>query len=402
MEKNTKEFKIILSCNKDAIVEQVFLDTGSFLENLKLPVALYSIFSQESISDLGSLWLTILEKSMVRDTILSMNHDGKTIDLLFSGYLLDEKVLLCGNTELNSNAKALRELMLINNEQANQIRLSEKKADKILNKIEKSELDDVFLNDFTALNNDLINNKRDLMRKNKEIELLNKELKDVNENITMFSYSLSHDLKEPVRMINSFLSMFQNKYGDSLDEKGQRYINQALDGADRLSKMMADLLEYHQSSNFDATGSVDLNEVILEVKKILQKNIEEKNAQIISKKLPVLQGSYTGFLLVFQNLISNAIKFVPEEIIPIVSIDVKENETYFTFMVKDNGIGIVENQREEAFHLFRRLNSPKAYEGTGMGLAMVKKSIGRMGGEVWIESEEGKGTTVCFTIKKSS
>jgi signal transduction histidine kinase len=398
----TKEFKLILSCNKDAIVEQVFLDTGCFLKHLKLPVALYNLFSQESISDLGSLWLNILEQSMVQDTVLSIGQDGKTIDFQFSGYLMEEKVLLCGNSELNSNAKALRELMQINNELATQIRKSDKKAEKILSKFGQSELDDVFLNDFTALNNDLINNKRELMRKNKEIELLNKVLSEVNENISMFSYSLSHDLKEPVRMINFYLSIFQDKYGDKIDDKGQHYINLALDGADRLSKMMDDLLEYHHSSNFDIIESVDMNLVILEVKKILHKSIEDKNAQIIIEKLPILQGSYSGSLQVFQNLISNAIKFVPKNIAPVVSIGVRENDTHFTFLVTDNGIGIAEKQREEAFHLFKRLNSPKAYEGTGMGLAMVKKSIGRMGGEVWIESEEGKGTTVCFTIKKGS
>ncbi|MGM1057305.1 MAG: sensor histidine kinase, partial [Bacteroidota bacterium] len=251
------------------------------------------------------------------------------------------------------------------------------------------------------LNNELINNKRELMRKNQKIEFLNQELNAVNENMKMFTYSVSHDLKEPVRMVRSFLGLLHKKYGENLDKKGQTYMDLALDGANRLSNMLADLLVYHQSSNISTTEIVDLNDVVLEVKKILQKEIEEKNARVTSEKLPTLKGSSTGFLQVFQNLISNAIKFVSEGETPIVSIHLRAHETNHIILVKDNGIGISENQKQEAFNLFKRLNAPQQYEGTGMGLAMVKKTIERMGGEVWLESEKGKGTTFFISIKKS-
>jgi signal transduction histidine kinase len=143
---------------------------------------------------------------------------------------------------------------------------------------------------------------------------------------------------------------------------------------------------------------VDLNDVFLEVKKILQKEIKAKNAIITSEKLPIVQGSTIGYLQVFQNLISNAIKFVPEGKTPVVSLHVEENDTKHTIMVKDNGIGIPENQVQEVFSLFKRLNAEGQYEGTGLGLAMVKKNIERMGGKIWLESEEGKGSTFYFTI----
>lgn len=401
METIKNDHKIILACNKQGIVKKLFLDTGSLLENIRLPVGLHSLVSPLSIQELSSFWLSVLEKSMEENTVLTLSFNDKVINYIFSGYLLQETVLLCGNTELTATEKALEEIMLINNEQANQIRLSEKRGSNILKGDQQEEMNEAFLNDFTSLNNELINNKRELMLKNQKIELLNKELNAVNEHMTMFTYSVSHDLKEPLRMVKSFLTIFHQKYGESLDEKGRNYIDFALDGANRLNKMLADLLDYHQSSNFDTSETVNLNDVFLEAKKILQKEIEEKNALITSEKLPTVQGSATGYLQVLQNLISNAIKFVPEGKTPVVSIHVEEKDTTFTIKVKDNGIGIPEDQVQEVFNLFKRLNAEGQYEGTGMGLAMVKKNIERMGGEIWLESEEGKGSTFFFTIIKS-
>ncbi|WP_373523525.1 ATP-binding protein [Aquiflexum sp.] len=401
MENTTNDHKIILSCNKHGIVEHISLDTVSFLENIQLPIGLHSLFSPVSIKELGSFWLSIQEKSIVENTMLTMSYNDNHLNYVFSGYLLEETVLLCGNNEISATEKVLGEIMQINNEQANQIRITEKKVVNILNSDENKEISEAFLDDFTSLNNELINNKRVLTQKNKEIESLNKELKAANENMTMFTYSVSHDLKQPVRMVNSFLTLLHKKHGESLDPAGQKYLNIAMDGANSLSKMISDLLTYHQSSNLDTTETVDLNIVFLEVKKILQNEIEEKNALVTSEKLPVLKGSSTGFFQVFQNLISNALKFVPEERTPIISINLEEVDTHFTFKIKDNGIGIAENKKQEVFNLFKRLNGPQQYEGTGMGLAMVKKSIERMGGEVWLESEEGKGSTFFFTIKKS-
>ncbi len=401
MEKKIKDEKIILACNKHGIVEQIFLDTGSILENIKLPVGLHSLVSPISIKELGDFWLSIHEKSMVENTVLTLSFNDNHLSYIFSGYLLKDMVVLCGNTELTTTEKALEEIMLINNEQANQIRLTEKKVGNLINEVDNKEMNEAFLNDFSSLNNELINNKRELIQKNQRIELLNKELNAVNQNMTMFTYSVSHDLKEPLRMVKSFLTLLQRKYGETLDEKGRSYVDIALDGANRLSKMMTDLLAYHQSSNLDSMESVDLNNVFLEVKGILQKEIEEKNAKITSVKLPTVNCSSTGLIQVFQNLISNAIKFVPDERTPNVSIDLEEDDNHYTFMVKDNGIGIAENQRQEVFKLFKRLNASQQYEGTGLGLAMVRKSIEMMGGEVWLESEEDKGTTVYFTIIKN-
>ncbi len=340
MEAVKNNHKIILGCNKQGIVEQLFFDSASLLDNIKLPVGLHSIVAPKSIAQLGNFWLLIQEKAMEENTMLTLKYNDRYLNYVFSGYLLKDTVLLCGNSELTSTEQALEEIMLINNEQANQIRLTEKKVSTMGDEVKKREMNEAFLNDFSSLNNELINNKRELMRKNQKIELLNKELNDVNENLTMLSYSISHDLREPVRMIRSFLALLKKKYDDSLDEKGQIYMDMATDGASRLSKMLEGLLEYHQSSNTSLNENVDLNEVFIEVKQILKKQIEIKNANVSSEKLPVVTGSLAGLRQVFQNLISNAIKFVPEGKTPIVLIKVQEIDTSYTLMVKDNGIGI--------------------------------------------------------------
>jgi len=396
------ECKIILECNNFGIVNQVFLDTGKLLESIKLPVGLHSLVSPLSIKELGGFWLSILENSMEENTVLTLSYNDKQVDFIFSGYLLKNKVLLCGSTELKAAVKALEEIMLINNEQANHIRLTEKKLGNLLANAEKQELDEAFLNDFTSLNNELINNKRELMRKNQKIELLNEELSQVNQNMSLFTYSVSHDLKEPVRMVKQFLSLFNKKYGESLDQKGKTYIEMALDGANRLSNMLMDLLEYHRTSDLNITEAVNLDEVYNEVMQLLDSEIATKNAQITTEKLPTVIGAFAAYLQIFQNILSNAVKFVGEGQTPVVDIQVEENETTYTLKVKDNGIGIPENQKDIVFELFKRLHSSQQYEGTGMGLAIVRKSIERMGGEVWFRSEEGKGSTFYFTIKKGT
>lgn len=402
MENIKNSCKIILECNRQGIVKQLFLDTGSLLDNMAFPISLHSLVSPDSIMELGSFWLSIQKKAMEENAVLTLRRNDKQITYIFSGYLLKDTVLLSGKSELTSNEKALEEIMLINNEQANQIRLTEKKMVNILRDVEKKESNDAFLNDFTSLNNELINNKRELMAKNQKIDNLIKELNSVNQNMTLFTHAVSHDLKEPVRMVKSFLTVFLKKYGKSLDQKGHSYLRLASDGAERLNKMLTDLLEYHQSSHLITTETVDLNEVFLEVERILQTEIEAKKANVTCDKLPTVKGSFAGYLQVFQHLLTNAMKFVDKGKTPIVSIHVKENETMYTLMVKDNGIGIAKDERQEVFNLFKRLNSAQQYEGYSMGLFMVKKSIERMGGDIWLDSEEEKGSTFYFTAKKGT
>ena len=390
----------MFSCSHHGTIVKVFLDTAGILENFDLPVGIHSIIEKSSIKVLGEFWLSIKQNSMEDNYLVSLNNRGESLIFIFSGYLLNDEVLICGRTEMNATEKALEEIMLINNEQANKIRLVEKKADNFQRKVNKYEVDESLLNDFSSLNNELVNSKRELIQKNKKIEFLNQELNIVNENLELLAYSLSHDLREPLRMVGSFLALLQRKYVDSLDSKGQTYLKFAADGAKRLSGMLTGLLEYHKAGNIVINETVDLNKVLLEVKEILQTVIKESKVEIISAKLPIVKGSFAGYQQVFQNLISNSIKFVPKGRTPRISIEVSENNHLFTFAIKDNGIGIPEKRYQEVFMMFKRLHNSSDYEGTGMGLSMVKRTVERMNGKIWVTSEKDKGSTFFITIKK--
>ncbi len=237
------------------------------------------------------------------------------------------------------------------------------------------------------LNNQLLKYTNELVRSNEELE--------------QFAYVASHDLQEPLRMVTSFLSQLEKKYSDQLDEKAHTYINFAVDGANRMRNIILDLLEYSRvGKNNDELESIDITEIVEQAKVLLRKVIEEKNATIIYKELPVIMAYRSPIVQIFQNLIGNGLKYAKADVDPIIEVSVKEFKNEWQFAVKDNGIGIKRDYYEKVFVIFQRLHNRDEYSGTGMGLAIVKKIIGSFGGKIWIESEEGVGSTFYFTIKK--
>jgi signal transduction histidine kinase len=187
----------------------------------------------------------------------------------------------------------------------------------------------------------------------------------------------------------------------SLDEKAKEYIDFAVDGANRLDNMIKDLLEYYRAVNITASETVDLNEVLKEVQQLLKKQIEESKARITSDSLPVLPGSSTGWRQVFQNLVSNAIKFVPDNRIPEIKLSSKQTYETWQISVSDNGIGIAPEHRKNIFDLFKRGKNRKEFEGTGMGLAIAEKIIDNLEGQIRFEPELNKGTTFYITLYKN-
>lgn len=226
------------------------------------------------------------------------------------------------------------------------------------------------------------------------LELKNKELEQ-------FAYVASHDLREPLRMVTSFMSMLKNKYEKLLDAKAHTYINFAIDGGRRMQTMIGDLLELSRAGNMAVKEKVDINSILKEVLQNIQKLIEENDADIIIKKeLPVLPASKTDMTRLLQNLLSNAIKFRKKEINPVIIINAIEQDEDWLFSIQDNGIGIEKEKAEKIFEPFVRLHSQQTYEGTGIGLAVCKKVVEHYSGRIWIESEEGIGTTFYFTLNK--
>lgn len=228
-----------------------------------------------------------------------------------------------------------------------------------------------------------------------------KELRDSNAELEQFAYVASHDLQEPLRMVTSFLTQLERKYNDILDEKGRKYIHFAVDGAKRMRQIILDLLEFSRVGRFGSeTEEVNMDTVIEQIIFLYHKQIEEQNATITYKNLPTFHSYLAPIRQLFQNLISNALKYTDPKIAPKISITYKETDVDYIFAVKDNGIGIDTAYFEKIFIIFQRLHHKEEYSGTGMGLAITKKIVENLGGRIWLESKEGEGSTFYFNLVK--
>jgi len=258
-------------------------------------------------------------------------------------------------------------------------------------------------NQVNALQN-LSNQVVKLLELRKAIQLLHiaqVKLEEYAAQMKAFAHLASHDLKEPARMVKSYMTQLQDKYAGQLDEKAKRYIHYASDGANRMGVLIDDLLDY---STVEASGSekenVNVEQLLTEVVALLSGVINEINATVSWVALPVITAPVIAIKLIFQNLVSNALKYQAKGVQPMVKVTASETDTYWQFDIKDNGIGINEENQEIIFQLFKRLHTKQQYPGTGMGLATCKKIVDMLGGLIWVKSAEGGGSIFSFTIKK--
>jgi len=222
-----------------------------------------------------------------------------------------------------------------------------------------------------------------------------------NAELEQFAYIASHDLQEPLRMITSFLTQLEKKYTDIIDEKGKQYIYFAVDGAKRMRQIILDLLKFSRVGRFEGDlENVDTHKVLEEIISVYKKQIEETGAIIHFDKLPVVKTFRGPFSQVMQNLVSNALKYQKAGQQPIINIGVEELTAHWKFSVQDNGIGIDPSYFDKIFVIFQRLHHKEEYNGTGIGLAIVKKIVEALGGGIWVESAKGKGSTFYFTIER--
>ncbi len=236
---------------------------------------------------------------------------------------------------------------------------------------------------------------------NKELENHARELAISNEELEKFAFVASHDLQEPLRMVSSFLSQLDKKYGHLHDEKAKQYIHFAVDGAKRMRQIILDLLEYSRvGKNLELMEHIPLNDLLEEVKSMLHKLIGEKMAVIEYNALPSVACYRSSLFRVFQNLISNALKYSTPNVAAKIIIDSTEQSDSWIISVQDNGIGIEETYFEKIFIIFQKLHPKEVFEGTGIGLTIVKKTVESFGGQIWVKSIQGEGSTFYFSIPK--
>ena len=225
-----------------------------------------------------------------------------------------------------------------------------------------------------------------------------KKLKLSNEELQRFAYVVSHDFKEPLRMVLSFTQLLESRYKGKFDNEADEFIGFIIEGSKRMERLLDDLLTYSRiTSAEDKYSEIDLETIIEESLFPLKLIIDENNVEITWDSMPTVLINRTQMIHVFQNLLTNAIKF-RNNINPMINISAKIEEDQWIFGVSDNGIGIDPHYHKRIFEVFQRLHRRDEYDGTGMGLFLTKKIIERHNGHIWVESEEGKGSTFYFTL----
>ena len=234
----------------------------------------------------------------------------------------------------------------------------------------------------------------------KKLNEYTKDLEIKNKEVEQFAYVASHDLQEPLRTISNYVGLFQKKYKGKLDNDSDDYLNFINGATGRMQALIKDLLEYSRIGHNKKMTEINCNKILQEVLNEMEASIKESGAEINSELLPLVNG-YPDLKSLFQNLISNAIKFRQSSVKSIINITSQDKVNEWLFAVKDNGIGIDTIYHERVFTIFQKLHNQQEYVGTGIGLAHCKKIIELHSGKIWLESEPGKGSTFYFSIPKA-
>lgn len=232
------------------------------------------------------------------------------------------------------------------------------------------------------------------------LNLANEELHRSNQSLELFASVASHDLQEPLHTITSYTELLARRYQGQLDGKAQQYIDFILDGTRHMHRMINDLLAYSRVGTRSREFSpVDLNAVLEQVLQRLKQALEKSGATVHRRDLPQVEGDEVQLAQLFQNLLTNALKFAKKDVPPVITITCEPSREGWLIGVHDNGIGIEERFFGKIFEIFRRLHTRQEYEGTGIGLAICKRIVEHHGGRIWVESTFGEGTSFYFTLR---
>jgi signal transduction histidine kinase len=243
---------------------------------------------------------------------------------------------------------------------------------------------------------------RDVTEKHRVEEELaerREELERSNAELEQFAYVASHDLQEPLRMVASYTQLLARRYRGKLDEDADEFIGYAVDGATRMQALINDLLTYSRVQRKELElATVESGDAVEGALANLRGAVEDRDAVVVvDDELPEVRGDLTQLTQLFQNLLGNALKFT-NGARPEVHVGVRRRPGEWVFSVRDNGIGIDPQHAERIFEVFQRLHTRQEYPGTGIGLAVCKKIVERIGGRIWVQSSPGEGATFSFAI----
>ena len=367
-------------------------------KNIATDEALSSFFSLKK-SNLDQLLKNVTDAIIISDSDLNIIGWNPAAENIY-GWKAEE---VLGKPEMefletiypqNINQTHLLEDLKLKDNWSSEIIQKNKNSENIhiLTSISSLKNENGLFNGTIAINRDITLRKK----AEEQVEKQAIELTRSNAELEHFAYVASHDLREPLRMITSFLQLLKQRYGTQLDDDAQEFIEFAVDGSRRLDDMITDLLEYSRvTSNEREFVPVNCEKVLEETLMLLKVSIDENNAVITHDTLPQVLGDEKLMVQVFQNLIGNAIKYRSPEP-PQIHISVTKEKNEYLFAIKDNGIGMDPQHLKRIFTIFQRLHKRDEYEGTGIGLSIVQKIVHQFGGEIWAESEPGKRINLLF------
>jgi PAS domain S-box-containing protein len=243
---------------------------------------------------------------------------------------------------------------------------------------------------------------RDVTESRRHRDLVDKllaELERSNTDLAQFAYVASHDLSEPLRMVSSYVGLLASRYKGQLDADADEFIGYAVDGAARMKSLIDDLLAYSRSGvDVAVRRPVDCGALVRSAVADLERAMGDSGASIEVGELPVVEGDPGQLSQLFQNLLSNALKFVAADVPARVRVTSRRVGGAWCFSVADNGIGIAPEHRDRVFLMFKRLHGRAQYPGTGIGLALCHKIVTRFGGRIWLADNEGAGCEFLFTV----
>lgn len=226
------------------------------------------------------------------------------------------------------------------------------------------------------------------------------ELSRSNKELQQFAYVASHDLQSPLKTIENYLGLLDTRYGEGMNDDARKLVGVSTAAAQRMRQLIKDLLDFSRVGSTNEFVPVDLSKLVSEIREDMHEEIAANGVQLEVDTLPVLNGHHTDLKQLFQNLISNGIKYRRKDSTPRILVQAKEQPDYFLFSVKDNGIGISAQYYDRIFEIFQRLHGRGEYPGTGIGLATCKKVVDIYGGKIWVESVVNEGSTFYFIIPK--
>ena len=222
-------------------------------------------------------------------------------------------------------------------------------------------------------------------------------LENAKQEVTQFISVASHDMREPLRLISSYLGLLQVEFGDDINPTAEKYIQIVIENANRMQTLIESLLEYSKVGQQITFQRVNLKHVVQHCIFNLRLKIDESQAEITVDDLPQIITSESHMMQLFQNLLENAIKFRGDRT-PQIHISAVNNHDHWLFHIQDNGIGIPTKYADQIFTMFQRLHSNQEYPGTGIGLTLCQRIVEQYGGKIWVESVEGEGSTFYWTL----